>query len=283
MRQQRELTVMFAAGMGISWQLQKTCRFVSVVLFILLLFIVWLTPMAGHHLKKLRLNAKEDFSISSVPVRDFYEFDQQRRILYVNELDAEKKTARGILIHTRKEEQSSISFAEVAYLQSKDGYSYVHMSQGNNYSYIPKQADYKITEFDTYAIRLEQNDNIEIDAIKASAMYFSDLWNSNQPAHLAERHWRYGTLLSCILLALFAVLVNQPTNSAKGVLQLILTLATYLSYSNLLIIGTSLLKRETIPVWLGLWWVHLLMAILLLIMYRFTRLGRRRGRVFQTT
>jgi lipopolysaccharide export system permease protein len=49
----------------------------------------------------------------------------------------------------------------------------------------------------------------------------------------------------------------------------------YFIYSNLLGISKSLLKNDVIPSMMGLWWVHALLIIIMLVLYYLPQIKRR--------
>ena len=49
----------------------------------------------------------------------------------------------------------------------------------------------------------------------------------------------------------------------------------YIIYSNLLSISKTLLKRDELPAFIGLWWVHLVLLSLVALAFQFPRHKRR--------
>ena len=71
-----------------------------------------------------------------------------------------------------------------------------------------------------------------------------------------------------------AFLLLQPPFGEHRYLPFILGISIFLIYSNLLGIAQTLLERVLLPAFIGLWWVHLLLALLLAVLYGLPRLCR---------
>ena len=103
--------------------------------------------------------------------------------------------------------------------------------------------------------------------MKSDALPTSTIFNSDNWVHKAEFQWRISLILSCILLSILAVLLIQSHNGERRYLPFVFAISIYLIYSNLLGIGQTLLKRDVVPGFIGLWWVHLLLGLVLLALY----------------
>jgi lipopolysaccharide export system permease protein len=92
----------------------------------------------------------------------------------------------------------------------------------------------------------------------------------------AELQWRLAMPITAVLLALIAVnLVHVGPQRGRytGLLSVVIV---YFSYSNLLALGRTLIKRGEIPSGLGMWSVHALALAFLIALALWQRMRWRR-------
>ncbi|MCB0074943.1 MAG: LptF/LptG family permease, partial [Caldilineaceae bacterium] len=83
---------------------------------------------------------------------------------------------------------------------------------------------------------------------------------------LAELQWRVSMPLSVILLALLAVFLSR-TNPRQGrYAKFFIGILIYVIYSNLLGVAKSWVERGTIQPLVGIWWVHLLVLAMVIML-----------------
>ena len=83
----------------------------------------------------------------------------------------------------------------------------------------------------------------------------------------------YFTHLSCLLLSLLAILLIQSHTSERRYMPFVIGISIYLIYSNLLGIAKTLLSRDVIPGFIGLWWVHIILIAVLLSILLFAKIS----------
>jgi lipopolysaccharide export system permease protein len=159
-------------------------------------------------------------------------------------------------------------------LDEASGNRYIKFEDGRRYVGTPGALDYKITEYKTYAILLETGESVldagkRLSSIPTSILLFSEL-----AKHKAELQWRVSSVLSCMLLSLLAVLLSQLPIGEKRYVLIFISMLIYFIYSNLLGVSKSLLERDEIPSFIGLWWVHALLIITILLLYYLPQIRR---------
>jgi lipopolysaccharide export system permease protein len=88
---------------------------------------------------------------------------------------------------------------------------------------------------------------------------------SASPAERAELHWRLAMPLMCVVLALVAVPLARLKPRQGRYARVWLAVLIYLLYSNLISVGKVWIARGTVPQWLGLWWTHVAVVLLALL------------------
>ena len=153
----------------------------------------------------------------------------------------------------------------------ESGNRYIEFSNGNRYVMATDQLDYQIIEFETYALLTEQAMASEA-GLKTDALSTSTLIKSGNKVHLAEFQWRLSMIIACLMLPWLGVLLIQThTREERRYGPFVIAISIYLIYSNLLGISQTLIRRDVLPVFIGLWWVHLLLAGALFLFYYLPR------------
>lgn len=147
------------------------------------------------------------------------------------------------------------------------GSRYILFENGHRYVGQPGELNYQITKYQGYAVLLEQG-TPGGPAGKLETLSSSDLLGSDLPAYKAEFQWRLGYVIAGLLLPLLAVSLNRFSFGNSRYVSIITGLLIYLIYSNLLSISKTLIKREDIPAFIGMWWVHGLLLLMIIGLFK---------------
>ena len=110
------------------------------------------------------------------------------------------------------------------------------LQNGRRYDGAPGTTDYKVMDFERYAIRIETRDTKE-EQSSTKAMPTLDLLKQRTSGNLAELLWRIGLPLSALTLSLLAIPLSFVNPRASRSVNLIFALLTYMVYSNLISIA----------------------------------------------
>jgi len=97
---------------------------------------------------------------------------------------------------------------------------------------------------------------------RADMQSFATLRSSADLRYQAEYHWRIATVVITLVLGLLAIPLARLRPRQGRYARVIWGVMLYAVYANLLISGRTLIEKGTVPAWLGLWWVHALVAVL---------------------
>ncbi len=218
----------------------------------------------------LKLLAKKDSDITGISAGRFKEFSKGDRVVYVEELSPDKRAMENVFLQIRQREKLGVLTSDRARfdIDEGSGQRFIVFEDGRRYIGKPGMLDYQITEYSKYGVLIE-TEKVESVATKLDAVPTSVLLVSNLPMHRAELQWRISTVLACFLLALLAVLLNQFSLGQKPYVLIFISILAYFVYSNLLGISKTLMKRDEISPYIGLWWVHLILILIIIFLYYF--------------
>ncbi|MEX2516909.1 MAG: LPS export ABC transporter permease LptF [Gammaproteobacteria bacterium] len=274
-----ELTIMSAAGMGQRFQIRVALVFSLWFAIPLTAVVFVISPWAEATIQSLQLEARQNADITGIVAGQFREFGGGDRVVYVEGMSADGRAMEDVFLQVRQREQLGVLNSERAHFDfdPQTDSRYIVFQDGRRYVGVPGNLDYEITRYTDYWV-LIQRDSPRPGSLKLESMPTLDLLKSDKPAHRAELQWRLSILLAAFILVTLAVLLNRLFIQQKQYLSVVIAMLAYFVYNNLLGISRTMMARDVIPGWTGLWWVHLLMLLVIvaLIYLPFFRNWRRK-------
>ncbi len=275
MGRDKELTIMFGAGMSELFQIKTVTRFSIVYAVVLSLFSLYLSPWAEARVSKLENEAKVNTDISGLAPGQFREFSQGDRVVYVQRLSEDKNSMKDVFLQVRQHNRLGVLTSDSArYLVKPDtGSRYVIFQNGRRYVGKPGMLNYQITRYHNYAVMLDQGqagatgDDLE-------GVPTVELIGSNDPMYRAELQWRLASIIAALLLPILGVAMNRFSFSENRYAPVFIAVAIYFIYSNLLSISKTLLKRNKLPPEVGMWWVHVALIVVTVLILKFPAIKR---------
>jgi len=206
---------------------------------------------------EIKLLAKEaqTADIRGLAAGKFNEYSHGDIVLYYEEKIAANKMSN-VFVQSRRQGNLDIVVSNQGYVDERiDGLRYVVLEQGSRYRGIPGQADYSVTEFGEYGIRIGTEER-EGQSIDIEAKTTRELVQSHIPAATAEFHWRLSIPIGILLLAYLAVPLAQIAPRGGIYTNLFIAILIYIIYQNMTAIAQAWIEKSIQPGWLGFWWVY---------------------------
>ena len=147
-----------------------------------------------------------------------------------------------------------------------NGDRFLVLEHGRRYEGTPGSADYRVMEFDRYGVRVETRESRGIEPTQKN-MTVMELVSQPTPANLGELLWRVGIPLSALNLALLAIPLSFVNPRAGRTNNLVFALLTFMVYSNLVSVSQAWVSQGKLPFEIGLWAVHVVMFVGLLVLF----------------
>lgn len=263
-----EMTVLRACGYGPNQLLRHSCIMAAVVAVIVAVVMIWVSPhIYVERAKLLRTTGIQTLVQTIMPGR-FNAINDGQQVFYVQSMSRDHSKAEQVFLAKRSNQNNKIRWdvlwADKAFAQTdeKTGEDYIILQNGKEYQGTPGQADYQLAEFGEYKARLPHPIvHISSDLRTAST---SSLWPLNNPdrAKAAELQWRLSVPLMVLTLTLVAVPLSRINPRSGKYAKLFPAIIIYILYANLMFIGRDAVVTGTIPQWIGLWWIHLIVIAL---------------------
>ena len=276
----KELVIVSSAGIADRFQLISVFKFALVFSIIIFGVSFFISPWAEGKISELKQRAQIESDVTGISAGQFKEFSKGDRVVYVEELGLGKESMKGVFLQIRQREKLGVLKSNSAhyFIKPESGSRYILFQNGRRYVGRPGMLDYEITNYRTYGVLLEQGEKAAI-ARGLDSVPSSELWGSDLPSYKAEIQWRLSYVVAALVLPLLAVALNRFPLGDQRYTPIFIGILVYFVYSNFLGISRTLLKRDDIPVYVGLWWVHLLLLIItvfLLNLHKFRRRSRAR-------
>lgn len=254
-----EMTVLVACGVDRRRLLQVTLLSATLVAAATAFLTLYLTPRGMVSASEL-LEAQEELNEFDVMVPGlFQDISRGARTTYAERIDAEGM--HNVFMH--ESAGNRVIMAETAVpIEDDTGRRFVLFRNGSITEGVSGEVGYTLTRFGELGVRLPPRD-ISFDvALEEQAMGSVALLASDVPLHQAELQWRLSLVLFIPVLALLAVPLSRVSPREGRFARLVPAVLLYIAYFGLLLVSREQLAKGNLPVWLGLWWVHVLFAAL---------------------
>jgi lipopolysaccharide export system permease protein len=266
----REMIIMSVAGLSGRFHLRTVFRLSLIYALLVMLVSFVVSPRAEHEVQMLRIRAQVESDITGIASGRFKESSNGDRVVYVREFADGGRTMKDVFLQIRQAGRLGLLTSDSAVFEvdEKSGNRYIIFENGYRYIVTPGKLDYQISEYRKYAQLIVQGD-ASVSTGKLEAVPSIELFAAGNPQYMAELQWRLSYVIAAILLPLLAVVISRFSFGTNRYAALIICILVYFIYSNLLSISKTLMIREMLPAYTGLWWVHLLLAAAIVLLARY--------------
>lgn len=268
-----EMAIWFSAGLPLTAWVRPVLTFalplVALVGLLSLLLSPWALTKSAEY--RQRMDSRDD--ISRVSPGAFQESAQAERVFFVegNVGEASKEgndgTVKNVFISSYQNGRLGVVAAAEGYAETAaNGDRFLVLEKGRRYEGTPGTADYRVMEFDKYGVRIEAKESRGIETSQKNLPVW-DLVRQPTPVNLGELLWRIGLPISALTLALLAIPLSFVNPRAGRTNNLIFALLTFMIYSNLISVSQAWVAQGKLPFEIGLWAVHLLMLVGMLVLF----------------
>lgn len=252
-----EMTVISGCGVSM-YQLYRPLGLLAIILAVLLSIVSFMiVPQTLRASAFLEDNAEKTSEITGISPGRFQESSNGNRVIYIESSDEDKGEVKNVFVYSRKAGKVSLLTAKTAYQIKEEGTgdTLIVLRDGYRYAGEPGRTNFRVTEYDMHWVRAKEG--------KQGAQRHSyqikpttELLGSDDPNDWAELNWRIAMVLSPILFTLLGLPLGRLQRNEGRYGRVMVGVLIYLIYFKLLQVGQVLLEQESIPAWLGMWWIH---------------------------
>ena len=244
-------------------------RFALPLVAVIAVFSLVLAPWALNKSAEYRKRMDQRDDASRVSPGSFKESGNADRVFFVEGGAGEEGRVTNIFI-------SSVQHGRLGVMAAAEGYSETHangdrflvLGKGRRYEGTPGTTEYRVMEFDRYAIRTESREmrGVEKTPKHLSSLELLQQWPSPTQSGrtaLAHRH----SAVAPSIWPCWRFRCPSPIRAAGRTNNLVFALLTYMIYSNLLSVSQAWVIQGKLSFGVGVWAVHVFMFAALVLLF----------------
>ncbi len=262
-----EMVVWFASGVPLTAWIRPVIAFAGPIVVLVGLLSTILSPWAIERSDNFRRQMERRDDLARVAPGVFREAAESDRVFFVEAVAGDEVNVQNVFVSSMRDGQLGVLVSKRGFRESTpSGDKFVVLTNGRRYQGTPGLADYRIMDFERYAIRVEAHGEGIVQA-QSKSLPTRTLFQDPTNANLAELLWRIGLPISAFVLALMAIPLSFVNTRASRSLNLIFALLAYMTYSNLISMTQAWVSQGRLAFYLGWWVVHAGMIFLLLALF----------------
>jgi len=264
-----EMVVWFSCGQGLTRWISPVFSFAAPLLLTIALLSLILSPWAVEKAEEFRRQMDSRDDVAQVTPGVFHESRRADRVYLVEEVAGQSNLVANVFVSSTQDGKLGVMVARTGLQETAaNGDRFLVLQNGRRYEGEPGSPEYKVFEFERFAMRIESADAAD-RAPTTKTMTTLELLRDPTPRNLGELSWRVGLPASALVLCLLAIPLSFVNPRAGRSMNIVVAILIYMIYSNLLSIMQGAIAQGRIPVFAGMWTVHAgMLAVLLLLFYR---------------
>ncbi len=258
-----EMVVWFCSGQSLLAWIRPVALFSLPIIVLIGLLSLFLSPWAVGMSEAYRKQMDNRDDIARVSPGVFREASAAQRVFFVEAIDGDETNVQNVFVSQTVKGKLSVMVSQRGFWEATQaGDRFVVLLNGRRYDGTPGMLDYKVMDFERYAIRIEAKEVIS-PQVSTKAITTLALIQDPNKANLAELLWRIGLPLSAMTLVLLAIPLSFVNPRASRSINLIFALLIYMAYSNLISIAQAWVLQGRMSFAAGWWIVHAVMLCIL--------------------
>lgn len=272
-----EMSVWFASGLSLMDWVRPVLKFSAPLVAAIAVLSLLLSPWAQMKSTEYRQRMDTRDDVARVSPGAFKESASGERVFFVEAASSESGASdegavKNIFISSVQHGRLGVMMSTNGYTESMpNGDRFVVLVNGRRYEGTPGSPEYRVMEFERYAVRIETKEARGIEQTTKSTPTWT-LLQGGSNAGKGEVLWRIGLPLAAFNLALLAIPLSFANPRAGRTNNLVLALLTYMFYSNLISLCQAWVAQGRLRFETGWWLVHAVMFVVLVLLF-FKRLS----------
>jgi len=262
-----EVVVWFCSGIGLTNWIRPVLAYALPVVGLIALLSLVLSPWAMSKANEFKhqLDSRDD--VSAATPGAFRESKHDDRVYFIENVDAQKNRIGNIFAQSVQHGKIGTMVAKQGLQETApNGDRFLVLLNGTRYEGTPGQSDYKIVEFERYAMRIEAAEARQ-EEVSTNALSTLHLLQDRSNWNMAELEWRLGLPLSALVLTLLAIPLSFVNPRAGRSLNMVAALVFYMIYNNMISVTNTWVGQGKMGAVMGLVGIHALMLGLAALMF----------------
>lgn len=271
-----EAIVMNSLGIGDKHFMMLIQPVVLPIFFFILLLTTLVVPWTKQERSLIMHRSDNTSGFVFIKKKEFQKFKGGDIVFYASKVE-EGENAQQIMeevfIYALVNGEPIITLAKKAekYTDLESNGTYLRLKDGVRYHGFPSDVNKKVLNFDVYDLQITdgKRQQSKENYTQTESQGMIELFYSDNPRDTAELQWRLSQPLSTFILSFLGVLLGKASPRGGKNLGLLFGVAIFILYNNALTVAKFSLEHGETAAWIGLWWVHLLIFVLILFLYSY--------------
>jgi len=262
-----EMVVWFSSGIGLTSWIRPVLWYALPVVGLIALLSLVLSPWALRKADEFKSKLESRNDVTSATPGMFRESKQSGRVYFIENVNPGSNRVGNIFVQSEQNGKIGTMAAQQGVQETvPNGDRFLVLLNGTRYEGTPGQRDYRIVEFERYAMRIDDLPAKQAEP-QVRSMSTPELWRSSTTWDISELEWRIGLPISAALLALLAIPLGYVNPRAGRSLNLILAIVLYMLYSNMISVTNTWVGQGKLSPGIGLWGIHAAMLTVVVLMF----------------
>lgn len=262
-----EMVVWFSAGMGLTRWIRPVAWYALPVVAVIAVLSLVLAPWAMSKADAIRqkLESRDDVAVAAPGT--FRESRQADRVFFLENVAPGNNQVGNIFVQSVQQGKVGTIVAKQGLQEiAPNGDKFIVLLNGKRHEGTPGQLDYRIVEFERYAMRVE---TVESKVKPPNPRAYSTLYllQNRDRWNMSELNWRLGLPVSALLLSFLAIPFSYVNPRAGRSLNMISALILYMLYNNLMSVINTWVAQDKVSPGTGLLGIHVVMIVLVLALF----------------
>jgi len=260
-----EMSVMHACGIGWADLLRPTAFIGLIGVVMISMLTVLASPWAARYEQTLKQQIRDQSALSLITPGKFIESTDGDTVFFAHQSNPDRTQFNDVFMYRQKGNNlPAVDSARIASYQvdAESGDEYLIFTDGQTSVGQPGDSGYTITDFKRQGILRPRQGTAE-PRLVLKGKTLAELWGADDVADKAELQWRISIPLAALLLALLAVPLSYTSPREGRFGKIAVAILIYIPYANLLVLMRKWIAAGTVPSWLGLWPVHIVVGLLI--------------------
>jgi lipopolysaccharide export system permease protein len=262
-----EMIVWCASGLPLTAWIRPVLVFALPAIVSVAALSLFLTPWAISQSESYMGKLDAQSETNQVSPGTFREVKNGERVVFVEGNSDTSNEVKNVFVSSQTPGTRGVVVATNGHRETaSNGDIFMVLDKGRRYDIEPGSLEFKIMEFERYAVRVQVAET-QRGIIPPKSMPLETLVKTPSNEARAELLWRIGLPLSAVVLALLAIPLSFVNPRAGRSANLFFALLVYVLYNNMLTVSQAWVAQGKVSFTLGWWPIHLSMLLVLPLLF----------------
>lgn len=262
-----EMVVWFSCGQPLTAWTRPVLKFSLPIVLAIAVLAGFLSPWANYSTAQYRQQLSARSDVSQVSPGAFREAKKGERVFFVEALTEDASSVGNVFVASMQEGKLGVVMSNSGHQEfAENGDRFVVLENGRRYEVEPGTPEFKVMEFERYRVRVEDSETKPAER-SPNRLPLTELLLDESNQARGELLWRIGMPISALILALLAIPLSYVNPRAGRSANMLIAVLIYAIYSNLISVSQAWVAQGKLSFWIGVWAVHALMLLPLLLLF----------------